>query len=132
MEELTRPFIFLYKLKKCVKAQITGINSTAIVIIFILLAVAIFQQIYYPREITIKQEEYKRQLEHLQITFGNVTNTYEDLKDKVEEYSKEDWQKNINEIRVLMEALENKISYYESSIFNYFSASRMKKQKWIF
>jgi len=132
MDNVTKYFVIFYKLKKCTINQITGINITAIVIILMLFSVVVFQQLYYPRIIDQNQTKYRSELDYLQTTFGNITNAYDDLTTKVENYNAEEWGKNMKQIREMLESLDSKISYYESSIFNYFSQSRMKRQKWIF
>jgi peptidoglycan hydrolase CwlO-like protein len=132
MDNVTKSFITFYKLKKCTIAQITGINLTAIVIILLLFSVVVFQQLYYPRIIDQNQTKYRSELDYLQTSFGNITNAYDDLTTKVENYNADEWGKNMKQIREMLESLDSKISYYESSIFNYFSQSRMKRQKWIF
>ncbi len=129
---ITKMYVGFYKLRKCLLWQFRNINIMAIIIIFILLCTAIFQQIYYPRIIKQDKSTYKKQIEYLQFTFSNVTGSMEDLKIKVEDYNAKDWQSNIKEIRILLDNLEEKISYYESSIANYFSPGRMKRQKIIF
>jgi len=129
---ITKMYIGFYKLRKCLLWQFRNINIMAIIIILMLLCIAIFQQIYYPRIIEQNKSTYKKQIEYLQYTFSNVTTSMEDLKIKVEDYNAKEWQGNIKEIRLLLDNLEEKISYYESSISNYFSPGRMKRQRIIF
>jgi predicted PurR-regulated permease PerM len=129
---ITKMYIGFYKLRKCLLWQFKNINIMAIIIIILLSCIAIFQQIYYPRIIEQDKRTYKKQIEYLQFTFSNVTNSMEDLKLKIEDYNTKDWNSNIKDIRLLIDILEEKISYYESSIANYFSPGRMKRQKLIF
>jgi hypothetical protein len=129
---VTKIYIGLYKLKKCIIWQFRNINITALIIIFLLLSIAIFQQFYYPRIIQQNDTSYRKNLNLLQFTYGNITNAMEDLKAEIEDYNSKEWRTNIKNIKLLIDNLDEKISYYESSIFNYYSPNRAKRQKLIF
>lgn len=130
--DITKIYIGLYKLKKCIIWQFKGINITAIIFISLFLCIAIFQQMYYPIVIAQKDKLIKQHLDHLQYTYSNVTDALEDLKTKVEDYNADDWRLHIKEIRLLLDKIDDKSTYYESSIMNYYSASRTKRQKVLF
>ncbi len=130
--DITKIYISLYKLKKCLLWQFRGINIMATIIIMLLLALNIFQQLYYPRIIEQDRAAYDRHIEYLRLSFDNVSNGMEDVQKKVEDYNANDWKENISQIRLLMDALDVKISYFSSSINNYYSPGRAKKQRLIF
>ena len=129
---ITKLYIGQYKLRKCLMWQFRNINLAAWIIIFILLGTSIFQQLYYPIKIEEDKRAYKKHLDLLQFTYANITGAMDDLKAEIEDYDKNEWRANIKDIKLLIDNLENKISYYESSIFNYFNTSRAKRQKLIF
>jgi hypothetical protein len=130
--DITKTYIFLYKLKKCLLWQFKRINIMATFIICLLLCVVIFQQLYYPRIIKDKDEAIKTHLNYLQFAYNNITNAVEDLQAQVEDYKVEDWKTHIKEIKLYLDALDTKVSYFESSIQNYYSPSRTKRQKLLF
>lgn len=130
--DITKLYIGGYKLKKCLIAQFKGINLMAKIFILILLAFIIFQQAYYPPRIREKEEAIKKHLDYLQIAYGNISNQLEDIKIKVEDYTPEKWKDNLKDIKLMLESLDEKVSYFESAINNYYSLSRTRRQKYIF
>lgn len=130
--DVTKTYIFFYKLKKCLLWQVKTINIMALLIIFILLGAVIFQQLYYPYQLKKKDAAIKAHLDYLQSAYVNITNSLEDLQLKVEDYKVEDWRAHIREVKYYLDDLETKISYFESSIQNYYSPGRQKRQKLLF
>ena len=129
---ITKLYIGGYKLKKCLIAQFKGINMMAKLFMLFLTGVIIFQQAYYPPRIREKDEAIKKHLDYLQIAYGNISNQLEDIKIKVEDYTPEKWKENLHDIKLMLESLDEKVTYFETSINNYYSSSRTKRQKYIF
>lgn len=130
--DITKMYIGFYKLRKCLRAQVTGINILSTLIIVILLGIIIFQQFYYPRQIEHQNAVFKKQIDYLQVTYANVTTAFEDLKAEIEDFNAKEWRTNVKEIRTLIETLDEKVSYYESAILDYFAPGRMLKRKLLF
>ena len=128
MDNITKTYIFLYKLKKHFKA----INLAARLIIFILLAIVIGQQLYYPREIENQKASFKSYLGDLRFSFGNISSAMEDFKAEVEDFNADKWRTDTKGLEFFIENMDDKISYFESSIGDYFSPSRMKHRKLMF
>ena len=130
--DITKLYVGGYKLKKCLIAQFKGINLMAKLFMLVLIGIIIFQQAYYPPVIREKDDAIKKHLDYLQIAYGNISNQLEDIKIKVEDYTPEKWKENLKDIKLMLESLDEKVTYFETSINNYYSPSRTKRQKYIF